>query len=116
MAVKIALESFLAVLKRSNLVAADRLQPLLEAYQRQSATTNDSRKFAEILIDQKAITGWQAEKLLQGKHKGFFLGKYRLLSLVGKGGMSSVYLAERLARHCREAGWAEVAVHHRELD
>ena len=28
----------------------------------------------------------------------------------------SVYLAERLARHCRESGWAEVAVHHRELD
>ena len=28
----------------------------------------------------------------------------------------SVYLAERLARHCREIGWAEVAVHHRELD
>jgi len=28
----------------------------------------------------------------------------------------SVYLAERLARHCRERGWAEVAVHHRELD
>jgi UPF0042 nucleotide-binding protein len=28
----------------------------------------------------------------------------------------SVYLAERLARHCRDTGWAEVAVHHRELD
>ena len=28
----------------------------------------------------------------------------------------SVFLAERLARHCREQGWAEVAVHHRELD
>ena len=28
----------------------------------------------------------------------------------------SVYLAERLVRHCRERGWAEVAVHHRELD
>ena len=28
----------------------------------------------------------------------------------------SVYLAQRLARHCREQGWAEVAVHHRELD
>ena len=28
----------------------------------------------------------------------------------------SVYLAERLAAHCREHGWAEVAVHHRELD
>jgi UPF0042 nucleotide-binding protein len=28
----------------------------------------------------------------------------------------SVYLAEQLARHCRTRGWAEVAVHHRELD
>lgn len=28
----------------------------------------------------------------------------------------SVYLAERMARHCRDTGWAEVAVHHRELD
>ncbi|WP_425493784.1 RNase adapter RapZ [Noviluteimonas lactosilytica] len=28
----------------------------------------------------------------------------------------SVYLAERLARHFRDRGWAEVAVHHRELD
>lgn len=28
----------------------------------------------------------------------------------------SVYLAERLARHAREGGWNEVAVHHRELD
>lgn len=28
----------------------------------------------------------------------------------------SVYLAERLARHCREIGWSEVATYHRELD
>ena len=28
----------------------------------------------------------------------------------------SVYLAERMARHCRATGWAEVAVHHREID
>ena len=28
----------------------------------------------------------------------------------------SVYLAERMARHFRDAGWPEVAVHHREID
>lgn len=28
----------------------------------------------------------------------------------------SVYLAERMAQHARDAGWPEVAVHHRELD
>ena len=38
----------------------------------------------------EALPGWQADKLLKGKHKGFFLGKYRLQSLLGKGGMSSV--------------------------
>ena len=102
MAVKIALESFVAVLRRSNLVAPDRLLPLLEAYQRQSATANDARRLAEFLVAQKALTPWQAEKLLQGKHKGFFLGNYRLLALVGKGGMSSVYLAEHqvMRRRC----------------
>ncbi len=28
----------------------------------------------------------------------------------------SVYLAERMAAHCRQQGWNEVATHHRELD
>jgi UPF0042 nucleotide-binding protein len=28
----------------------------------------------------------------------------------------SVYLAERLAAYFRDAGWEEVATHHRELD
>ena len=28
----------------------------------------------------------------------------------------SVYLAERMAVHCRQQGWSEVATHHRELD
>jgi serine/threonine protein kinase len=31
---------------------------------------------------------------LAGKHKGFRLGKYKLLGQIGRGGMSSVYLAE----------------------
>ena len=48
-----------------------------------------------------ALTRWQAEKLLNGKHRGFFLGKYRLLSLLGKGGMSSVYLAEHVVMRRR---------------
>jgi serine/threonine protein kinase len=46
------------------------------------------------MIEAGLITRWQADKLLAGKHKGFRLGKYKLLGQIGKGGMSSVYLAE----------------------
>ena len=51
-------------------------------------------RLAELLIQANLITRWQADKLLAGKHKGFRLGKYKLLGQIGKGGMSSVYLAE----------------------
>ena len=54
----------------------------------------DAKSFAIFLVKAGHLTTWQAEKLLLGKHKGFTLGKYKLLSLLGKGGMSSVYLAE----------------------
>jgi serine/threonine-protein kinase len=48
------------------------------------------------------ITRWQSEKILQGKYKGFFLGKHKLLGHIGSGGMSSVYLAEHtVMKHLR---------------
>jgi serine/threonine protein kinase len=46
------------------------------------------------MIEAGLLTRWQADKLLAGKHKGFRVGKYKLLGQIGKGGMSSVYLAE----------------------
>lgn len=54
----------------------------------------DARYLARKLIDAKLLTKWQVERLMEGKTKGFFLGKYKLLGQLGKGGMSTVYLAE----------------------
>ncbi|MCA9022804.1 MAG: hypothetical protein KDA74_21795, partial [Planctomycetaceae bacterium] len=90
MAGKLTAEAFLNLVKQSGLVSVDQLKKLLSEYQEKGVKLGEPAEVADELISRSLLTRWQANKLLQGKHKGFFLGKYRLLDLVGKGGMSSV--------------------------
>lgn len=95
-------EAFLVVVQKSGLVDPQRLRALIDEFRSAGGAADNAKALAEFLVGKSAITKWQAEKLLLGKHRGYILGKYRLLSLIGKGGMSSVFLAEHtvMRRHC----------------
>ena len=89
---------FLDLLRRSQLVEEDQLTKILGAVaaKNKHRLPEDAEPIAEAMIAAGILTEWQAEKLLAGKHKGFMLGKYKLLRHLGKGGMSQVYLAEHM--------------------
>ena len=91
-----SVKSFLELVQRSQLVDKDQLR---EAMLRCKAEHGGSlppepAAVADFLIDAGLLTGWHCDKLLKGKYKGFFLGKYKLLDHIGTGGMSTVYLTE----------------------
>lgn len=93
---RIRFESFLELVRRSRLVEPEALDRVVDSLPRgaDGRPTIDSQEFAQKLISQQLLTDWQANKLLEGRYKGFFVGRYKLLGHLGTGGMSAVYLAE----------------------
>lgn len=103
--VKPKVDNFLDLVRRSGLVERDQLsRALLQLNEGQAPeAAADASQIAEHLVKAGLLTCWQRDKLLEGRHKGFFLGKYKLLDHLGTGGMSSVYLAEHVLMQRRVA-------------
>jgi serine/threonine-protein kinase len=100
----LSVDAFLDYVERSSLVDADALQKSIAALrERHGGTLPATSDVAAHLIDTGLLTHWHVEKLLDRKHKGYFLGKYKLLRHIGSGGMSSVYLAEHTLMHRQRA-------------
>ena len=96
MTLKLTAASFLNGVRSSGLVDAEPLDNIIREMRAAGSDANDSRAIAKELIQRELVTDWQADKLLQGRHKGFFLGRYRLMRLLGAGQMSAVYLGRHI--------------------
>jgi serine/threonine protein kinase len=93
-----SMDEFLAVLERSKLLKPEEIAEV----QRLAQETSDPPELAKTLVRKGILTRWQAGQLLAGRSK-CTVGKYKLLELLGRGGMGSVYLGEHVMMNRRVA-------------
>jgi serine/threonine protein kinase len=90
-------DEFVSLVRRSGLISEEQVDAFLAE---SCLPPEDTLAMANALCDARLVTPWQRDKLLEGRFKGFFLGKYKVLDQLGSGSMGNVFLAEHLVmRH-----------------
>ena len=91
-------EEFFAVLENSKLLTGAQVAQA----RRSAGGGRNPVTVAKRLARQGIITRWQAGQLLAGR-SSFYLGKYRLIELLGHGGMGNVFLGQHVTMNRRVA-------------
>ncbi|MFN4258144.1 MAG: serine/threonine-protein kinase [Gemmataceae bacterium] len=85
---------FLEVMRKSGVLDKKRLDEYLRRLQVTTEAPLAPGTLADLMVRDGLVTRFQVQQLLSGKYIGFTLGHYKVLELLGSGGMSAVYLCE----------------------
>ena len=92
---EVSAKSFLGLLQKSGLCDQAELKASInDLFKKANSSAVKLDQLTQHLLEEELISEWHLKKLLSGKYKGFFLGKYKLIRHLGTGGMSTVYLAQ----------------------
>jgi serine/threonine protein kinase len=92
-------DAFLEMLAKTNLVEQSAIDTALEGQTPFAAPP----RLAAHLVKKGVLTKYQAEQLLAGRVGNLYLGKYKILELLGRGGMGAVFLSEHKTMRRRVA-------------
>ena len=92
-------EEFLQVVEKSQLLAPSILKQILPQIEALGDRFSDPDRMAKLMVRSDLITPYQSKHLLQGRTAGFYFGKCKILEVLGRGGMGTVYLAEQITMH-----------------
>ena len=98
MAAAVALDSFLALLQKSRLLTEAQFDAALKQVRKAKAAT--AEQAADALVAEQVLTRYQANRLLEGRRRGLFIDDYKVLEILGCGGMGYLYRG----RNCKPAG------------
>ncbi len=83
---------FLDLLKRSKLLSAAQVDKACQAFDLHSLPS--AKHVANKLVRERVITPFQADRLLEGRYRGFLIDRYKVREILGVGGMGAIYIAE----------------------